>query len=87
MEADFSGVTSHPEGLAIGEVLHQAWVQVDEEGTEAAAATAVMMVALGVPSEPPEPVPFVVDRPFLFVLRDDVTGAVLFFGRVVDPTA
>jgi serpin B len=82
--ADFSGITrSQP--LFIGPVLHKAFVAVDEKGTEAAAATVVMMRAGSAP-RPDEPTPFVVDHPFLFVIRHVPTGTILFAGRVVDPT-
>ncbi len=86
-KADFSGMTGRPvsEGsLKIGQIAHRAVVEVDETGTEAAAATAiVMMPTAAMPSKPP--VPFKVDRPFLFYLVDDATGAILFQGRVNDP--
>ncbi len=88
IRSDFSGVTDHPEGLSISDVMHDAWVKVDEEGTEAAAVT--MMDFLGealAEEEPPEPIPFHVDRPFVFLIRDDETGAVLFMGRIMDPTS
>lgn len=81
--ADFSGMDGTRE-LFIGSVTHQAFLAVDERGTEAAAATAVEMAAGSVP---PPPVPFLVDRPFLLLIRDDATGAPLFLARVVDPTA
>jgi len=82
--ADFSGMTGDRE-LLIGEVVHKAFVSVDEAGTEAAAATAVVVeVAAMLPEEPVE---VTVDRPFIFVIRDVETGAVLFVGRVVDPGA
>ena len=81
-QADFSGMSD--ERLFIDEVVHKAWVRVDEEGTEAAAATAVMMRATGMPM-PAQP--FVVDRPYLFAIRDVQSGALLFVGRVEDPTA
>lgn len=80
-EADFSGMDGTRE-LFIGLVLHEAVCEVDERGTEAAAATLVGMEAGGMPSEP---TPFHVDRPFVFLIQDDATGAVLFFGRVLDP--
>jgi len=80
--ADFSGMTS-TEQLFISEVIHQAFVSVDEEGTEAAAATAVMMAGSAMP---PEPVALTIDRPFLYVIRDAPTGSVLFAGRVTDPS-
>lgn len=81
LAADFSGITVE-EPLFIGEVFHQANIDVDEEGTEAAAATAIGMP---VGSMPEEPVAMTIDRPFLFVLRDIPTGAILFLGRVTDP--
>ncbi len=80
--ADFSGITT-AEQLAISDVIHQANIDVDEKGTEAAAATAVVMRATGMPVEP---VTLRVDRPFLFALRDVPTGAILFLGRVADPS-
>ncbi|HUG29523.1 MAG TPA: serpin family protein [Candidatus Limnocylindria bacterium] len=79
--ADFSGITPVSD-LYISDVIHQANIDVDEEGTEAAAATGVVM---GITSMPPEPIPLTVDRPFLFALRDVETGAILFLGRVVEP--
>jgi serpin B len=81
-DADFSGMTGNRE-LFISAVLHKAFVSVDEAGTEAAAATAVVV---GLLSAPPTPVEVTVDRPFLFLIRDLKTGTVLFVGRVVDPT-
>ena len=84
-EADFSGMTTQA-SLMIGAVIHQANITVDEEGTEAAAATAVVMVETALP-EPEEPVVLTFDRPFTFWLRDRGTGAVLFAGRVNDPSA
>jgi serpin B len=79
--ADFSGITPAAD-LYISGVIHQANIDVDEEGTEASAATAVIM---GTTSMPPPPIPMTVDRPFLFALRDVQTGAILFLGRVVEP--
>jgi serpin B len=81
-EADFSGLTAD-EQLKISEVLHQVFVAVDEAGTEAAAATAVVMQRAGGIPEPP--VPFVVDRPFLFIIHETASGIPLFVGRVQDP--
>ena len=81
--ADFSGITGQRD-LFISDVIHKAFVKVDETGTEAAAATAVVM-ALGCAS-PTRPVRVVLDRPFLFLIRDEVTGSILFMGRVADPT-
>jgi serpin B len=80
--ADFSGMTGE-RGLSISDVIHQAFVAVDEAGTEAAAATAVVMVEISAPID--EPVPVTVDRPFIFLIRDIETGTILFVGRVVNP--
>jgi serpin B len=84
--ADFSGMArpSDPdEELYISGAFHKAFIKVDEEGTEAAAATAVIMGARGGP--PPEPPEFRADRPFLFMIRHVPSGAILFLGRVHDP--
>ncbi len=81
--ADFSGMTGDRD-LFISEVVHKAFVSVDEAGTEAAAATAVVMEKMALPEEPVE---VTVDRPFIFLIRDIQTGAILFVGRVVDPSA
>ncbi len=86
--ADFSGITDDPLGLVISEVIHRARIRVDEHGTEAAAATAIAMVAGAAPlGEKPKPIPFIVNRPFLFFIRDDVTKTILFVGRVTNPKA
>ena len=82
-EADLSGVDGS-KGLSVSKVLHRAYVEVNEEGSEAAAATAVVMM-LGcsmVPNPTPE---FRADRPFLFFIRDNVTKCVLFLGRLIKP--
>jgi len=90
--ADFSGINgcSPPdrEALYIGAVCHRATIEVDEQGTTAAAATAVMMLALSAerPAKPPRIPEFRADRPFLFAIRDSGTGTLVFLGRVVDPT-
>jgi len=81
--ADFQGMTT-AERLFLGAVQHQADISVDEAGTEAAAATAASMQATAAPAAPP--VEVVVDRPFLFFIRDVATGAVVFLGRVADPS-
>lgn len=80
--ADFSGMDGRHD-LFIGDVIHQAYVDVNEQGTEAAAATAVTMRAMAVHAPPAE---FRVDHPFLFLIRDNQTGTILFLGRVVDPS-
>ena len=81
-EADFSGMTSARD-LWISDVVHQAFVDVNEEGTEAAAATAVVVTRSASVSHTPV---FRVDHPFLFLIRERQTGSILFLGRVVDPT-
>jgi len=83
--ADFGGIAAN-EDFFITHVLHQAWVRVDEEGTEAAAAMAV--VSLGETlGEPPRPIVFRADHPFVFFIVHEPTGAILFMGRLADPTA
>jgi serpin B len=81
--ADFSGMTKQ-ERLYISDVIHEAYIDVDEEGTEAAAATAVVMRLTS--AMPTEQVQLTIDRPFIFAIRDRPTGAILFLGRVTDPT-
>jgi len=81
--ADFSGMDG-TQRLYISAVIHKAFVEVNEEGTEAAAATAVVV---GIKSAPMRPLVFRADRPFVFLIRDRVKGSVLFIGRVTDPTA
>jgi len=76
--ADLSGISEQP--LCLAAVVHEAYVKVDEEGTEAAAATAVVAVPTSMPPS------FVADHPFLFLIRDDLTGSILFMGRVADPS-
>ena len=80
-QADFSGMTGNRE-LSISRVIHKSFVGVDEDGTEAAAATAVIMRATAMPVKPLE---VTVDRPFIFLIRDIQTGSVIFVGRVVNP--
>ena len=82
-DADFSGMNGNTE-LQITDVFHKSFVSVDEAGTEAAAATAVIV---GLTSMPATPITVTVDRPFIFFIRDIDTGAILFVGRVVNPAA
>jgi serpin B len=82
--ADFSGMCS-PEKLWIDEVIHNAFVDVNEEGTEAAAATAAVMVTAALQRPPKPRATFRADHPFIFVIRDNQTGAILFMGRVSNP--
>jgi len=80
--ANFSGMDGNRD-LHIGSVLHKAFVSVDEQGTEAAAATAVIMQTTSALAD--EPITFTVDRPFILLIRDGGTGSILFLGRVMDP--
>jgi len=85
--ADFSGMTGHPpteQPWFISQIIHRALIEVAEDGTEAAAATAVAGVKAAV--APSKSLAFHVDRPFLFYVIDNKTGAILFQGRVVDPS-
>jgi serpin B len=82
-DADFSGI-ARGGGLKISDVLQRAFITVDEHGTEAAAATAVVVTPTSVPVLAHT---LLIDRPFFFYIRDNATGAPIFVGRVVDPTA
>jgi serpin B len=83
--ADFSGMARHDD-LCISEVVQKAWIKTNEEGTEAASVTMVLManksLTLG---PPPPPVVFHADHPFLYLIRDVETGVILFAGRIVKP--
>ena len=78
-DANLSDITQGP--LYVNQVIHQAEIEVNEEGTEAAAATTI---GIGIRAQARE-LEFKVDRPFMFVINDTQTGAILFMGRVVDP--
>ena len=78
-QADFSRM-SRTERFLVTEVVHQAIIVVDERGTVAAAATGI---GVGTTAMPPPARPVVIDRPFLYLIRDEATGAVLFLGRYV----
>ena len=80
-KANFSGMGKN---FAISEVKHKTFVEVNEEGTEAAAATSVGIVATSLRQEP-EPFQMIVDRPFFSAIRDNQTGSVLFMGSIIDP--
>ena len=82
-QANFAGFDGNPQWFFIGQVVHKAYVDVNEEGTEAAAATAVVMGMGGMGVRPPV---FRVDHPFLFLIQENRTGSILFMGRVTDPT-
>jgi len=82
--ANFSG-TATIRPLFLNSVLQQAFISVDEAGTEAAAVTAVAEGTIGLGNSSARPIAFHADHPFLYLIRDKATGAVLFIGRVVDP--
>ncbi len=83
LAADFSGMDGKRD-LYVSQILHKAYVAVDEAGTEAAAATAVIMDVTSLPSDL---IDFKIDRPFFFLIRDIPTGTILFVGKVVNPAA
>ncbi len=80
-KADFSGINGRKNDLYISKVIHKAFVEVNEEGTEAAAATAVILDTKALIEE----LVFKADHPFIFFIRDKETGSILFMGRVMDP--
>ena len=82
--ADFTGMAEKRE-LYISAVIHKAYVDVNEEGTEAAAATGVIISRAMVAQRPQQPIVFRADHPFVFFIRDNRAGSILFMGRVVDP--
>ncbi len=87
--ADFTGMCASKDPryrLCISKVLHKAFVEVNEKGTEAAAATAVMMVLMSARRVEPFTPTFKADRPFVFLIRDVKTGSILFMGRMHKPT-
>ncbi|CAI9118031.1 OLC1v1019533C1 [Oldenlandia corymbosa var. corymbosa] len=73
--------------LRVSQIFHKSFIEINEKGTESAAATgAIMMSFCGAgPIEPPPVVDFVADHPFLFLIREDINGSVLFMGTVVNP--
>ena len=79
--ADFSGMDG-TKNLFISNAIHQSYIEVNELGTEAAAATAIIMTLTAVP----EYKEFVADHPFLFLIQHEETGAILFMGKVLNPT-
>ena len=84
--ADFSGIAGTDKPLMVSEIVHKTRLDLDEDGTEAAAATAILAPARCLPEKRPRPKPFRVDRPFLFLVRHRNTGAILFIGRVENPS-
>ena len=84
-QADFSGINGGKEPLQISAVIHKAYVDVNEAGTEAAAATAVGIRATMAHRCRKPPIPFRADHPFLFLIRDRRTGSLLFLGCLTQP--
>ena len=82
--ADFSPMTGKRD-LWISDAIHKAYIDVNEQGTEAAAATGIVMRGMAMSREQP-PIVFRADHPFLFLIRDNRSGTVLFLGRLADPT-
>ena len=84
-EANFSGITDNASGLHISKLIQKAVIEVNEEGSEAAAATGAIFVKkiIGTPIIPS----FVCDHPFMFFIKDSKTDLILFMGRVTDPTS
>jgi serpin B len=83
MRADFTGMDDGEPGLYLFAVVHKAFVDVNEEGTEAAAATAAVMSLRGISTEKPQV--FRADHPFVFLIRDIATSSILFLGRLTNP--
>jgi serpin B len=83
--ADFSGIKASSGQLKISKVIHQSFVEVNEEGTEAAAATAVVMEHYGGGPSKPVPIEFKADHPFIFFIEHKETGQILFMGKVENP--
>ena len=82
-KADFSGMTGGVnKGLYVSQVVQKAYVEVNEEGAEATAATADIITMRAMPLNPQ----FTCDRPFMFLIRDNLTGMILFSGHVTDPS-
>jgi len=83
--ADFSGI-SNEIGLSVSDVEQKAYVSVEEKGTEAAAATFMVFVPLSCCPPPPKPIYFYADRPFVYLIRDNRSGSIVFLGRLKDPS-
>ena len=81
--ADFSGISSRP--LYVSAVRQRTFVEVNEEGTEAAAVTGMSVPMSGLNENPPPPFKMIVDRPFLFLIADEQTGTILFMGIIFEP--
>jgi serpin B len=80
--ADFSGITN--EKLYVNAIIHKAFINVSEEGTEAAAATGIIMKMTAVYPFPKTHI-FIANHPFIFIIKDNATGGILFMGKIIDP--
>jgi len=86
INADFSGIAKDPP-KGISQVIHKAYIEVNEKGTEAAAVTALGVLGASIPHiKPPEPPIFRADHPFLFVIQDSLTKTILFLGKLMNPS-
>jgi serpin B len=83
-QADFSGITTQ-ERLAVSDIIHKAFIEVDETGTEAAAATGIVVSVTSAIIDPIPPKTFRADHPFIFMIEDTRNGNVLFMGKVMNP--
>ena len=75
-----------PNWLALGTVVHKAFIEVNEEGTEAAAATGMGIRVTSIAPVQPKPVVFRADHPFVYIIRDNQTDSILFIGKVMNPS-
>ena len=82
--ADFSGITGMDD-IYISNIIHKTFIEVAEEGTEAAAATAVIMMRTSMPAPDDGMVVFRAERPFIYLIKDNATGTILFIGRYARP--
>ncbi len=85
-KANFSGMDGKSNWLYIGAAVHKAFIEVNEEGTEAAAATGITIGVTSIAPSRPKPVEFRADHPFMYIIRDNQTKSILFMGKVTDPT-
>ena len=83
-KADLTGITTDKPSLMVSDAVHQAFISVDEKGTEAAAATGIEAGTTAAPPPSPQPVILTLDKPFVFFISDKATGAIIFLGRYVD---
>ena len=86
-KANFQGITGgNSDSPFVSKAIQKAFIEVNEEGSEAAAATAAVTHVYCLPSQISQPIDFICDRPFVFLIKDNLTGMILFSGHVIDPT-